>query len=123
MLDSDWSRRATQCTDFEWFSGMVISGGYRVVVVQADTLRITDGAKYEERKKSDCDLDLADAVNVDFLLTMVKNAWKDDKIEVKRKNGMWISEVPLWPFLLFSDTAAKTLIVALENVPNHLSRA
>jgi hypothetical protein len=102
---------------------MVISGRYRVVVVQKDTLRITDGVKYEERRKPDCDLDLTDLVNVDFLLTMVKNAWKDDKIEVKRKNGMWIAEVPFWPFLLFSNTAAKTLIVALENVPDHLSRA
>lgn len=123
MLDADWSRRATGCADFEWFSGMVISGRYRVVVVQKDTLRLTDGVKYEERRKSDCDLDLTDSVNVDFLLTMVKNAWGSDKIEVKRKNGMWITEVPFWPFLLFSDTAAKTLIVALENVPAHLSRA
>ena len=123
MLDADWSRRATRCAHFEWFSGMVISGRYRVVVVQKDTLRITDGVKYEERRKSDCDLDLTDSVNADFLLTMVKNAWKDDKIEVKCKNGMWIAEVPFWPFLLFSNTVAKTLIVALENVPDHLSRA
>lgn len=123
MLDADWSKRATQCADFEWFSGMVTSDGWRVVVVQQDTLRVTDGVKYEEREKSNCDLDLTDATNVDFLHTMVKKAWDNDEIEVKRKNGMWIVEVPFWPFLLFSDTAAKTLIVALENVPDHLSRA
>lgn len=117
-MNLELSTRAYKCKHFRWLPGM----RWLAVAVDDDGIAYFDGGEgraWCEQPKDEAVPDLDDPATIGGLLALVRKAWGDPGIGIRRRtSGAWqVIRPGSERSICTEDTEAEALVAALENAP------